>query len=585
MGLKIITGRDGKPRGTWYGYIIVHGKTRTTNLNVPIAGTIPMNATGNISLTLPGDAAFERSRAAAQKAFDKWKAETKADPAQLQVKAYKARTGETLDGIPLSKLAERWGGLKRECATTAGWQAMVKTWFDRFATFAGAYARNHGTRCETINDVTPAIAGAWFDDIKAQYSWETVTKMMNLMRGAFRRFSTNGKTNPFADIIMRGGGTGSNKKISRKPLTGAQLEKLFAIADGADVYPLIVAAACTGMRIGDVCNLKWADVDLKAGLIECVTAKAGVRVTIPIFDRLREVLEDCAPVPGDGTTPSPFVFPSAAAKYNPRPKLDERFRPVMDSKGNPVMVSGKDAIIKSVQPFMARAVFGDAPAAEPALLADDEPRVLADVIGGAGFTDAKRARLLDVYARNKAGERSIDIAAALNITRSQVSMDLRDIEKLTGENLRPMAAKSANRRTRMDLIEQTREQRTDANGKRTCKRAASVYGWHSLRHTFVVLALDAGVPVESVRKIVGHGEATTTIDNYFNPTKEHEAERVRAQMAGTALGKGTGRKGKRNPVALAAPGAITTPAPSIDDLIGNMSEEQRKALARRLLGL
>lgn len=590
MGLKIMRNADGTIRETWHGRVSVKGVKRTYNLNVPIEGTVPTDADGNILLTAKGDAAFERSRKAAQKVFEKWRKECHKDPAELQRAAYHARTGEDLNGVPLANIYGRWCKVKRERKPTEGWQNMMRKWFERFATFAGNYARHNGARCETINDVTPEIAAAWFEDIKKTYSWETVTKMMALMRGAFRRYSTNGRENPFAGIILRGGGSGGNKKISRKPLEAKHLERLFEIAHEDDfIYPLIVCAASTGMRLGDVCNLKWADVDLRNGLIECVTAKAGVRVWIPILGRLLDVLKERNAVPADGSEPSPFVFPEAARRYNPYPKRGADGKPMKDKHGKIIMTDGRDAITRAVQPYLARAVFGDKRPVGVVIIGDDgkaiEPPALEDAINAAGFAETKRARMVEVCRRHKAGEKSKDIAAALGVARSQVSMDLRDAEKLTGETLRPLAVKQARMKTRLDLIEMTRQQRTDTKGKRTCKRAASVYGWHSLRHTFVVLAIDAGVPVEKVRQIVGHGEAETTINNYYNPTKEHEAERVRQQMRGTVLDGRRKRVGATADVTADTAAVVVTAKPSVDDFIAGMSEDQRKELARKLLGL
>ena len=75
MGLKILRNTDGTFRATWYGRISVKGKKRETNLNVPIDGNIPVDESGKIRLTAKGDAALERSRKAAQKAFDAWRKE------------------------------------------------------------------------------------------------------------------------------------------------------------------------------------------------------------------------------------------------------------------------------------------------------------------------------------------------------------------------------------------------------------------------------------------------------------------------------------------------------------------------------
>ena len=512
MSLKIQINTDGTFRSTWWGRLSVKGRKRETNLGIPIEGTVPVDSSGKVRLSATGDEAFERSRKAAQKAFEAWRREVQKDPAELQAKAYKARTGEDLGGLPLSKLYANWKNLMRDKSPTETWCGVVKTWLASFVKFCEGEAKRRNTKCETVNDVTPEIAAAWYEHIKAEFAWKTVKSKKNLVCGIFARLQATGlaRINPFATIQSRGGGSGDNRKVARKALDLAELEKVLDCArgDGA-LYPLVVAAACTGMRLGDVCNLKWADVDLKQGLITCVTAKAGVRVTIPILGRLQDVLSGLSP---DG---SPYVFPDAQAQY----------------------ARNKDKLIRDVKPLFARAVIveGEAPARKKA---DGPKRRLEEVVGGAGFTEFKRKRLLEVYARFKAGMRSSEIAAELDVARSQVSMDLRDIEKLTGEALRPMAARKAQAGTRLDLIEKTRQER------KVGKRAACIYGWHSFRHTFVVLALKAGVPVEDVRRIVGHGEAETTLSNYYNPEAKHAAESLRKGMAGTVLDVGT-RKGRK----------------------------------------
>lgn len=552
MSLKIQKNADGTFRRTWWGRISVKGKKRETNLGIPIEGTIPVDSSGNVRLSAQGDEAFERSRKAALRAFEAWRKESQKDPAELQRKAHKARTGEDLEGLPLSKLYDYWRNnvIRAKCPSET-WCGVIKNWLARFAAFCQAEARGHGKLCETANDITLEIASAWFESVKAAYAWETVSKMKHLVSGTFASLHANGlaQKNPFANIQLRGGGTGENKKISRKALDVDELEKVIACAKNDALYPLVVAAACTGMRLGDVCNLKWADIDLRQGLITCVTAKAGVRVTIPILGRLGEVLEQLSPIAADGKPPSPYVFPFAQATYQNNP----------------------DSIIRGVKPIFARAVFGDKEPVAEVTENGETQHELAEVIDGAGFTETKKSRLLDVYNRFKAGERPIDIASSLNVARSQVSMDLRDIEKLTGQQLRPMASKSAARKTRLDLIEKTRQERGIG------KRAASVYGWHSFRHTFVILALQAGVPVEDVRRIVGHGEAETTLNSYYNPEAKHAAENLRKRMQGSVLdGKGKGQKRLTGNV----------PAkPTVEELIAGLSEEQRKELARKLLGL
>jgi len=66
---------------------------------------------------------------------------------------------------------------------------------------------------------------------------------------------------------------------------------------------------------------------------------------------------------------------------------------------------------------------------------------------------------------------------------------------------------------------------------------------------------------------------------YFNPERKHAAERVRRQMRGSVLDEDT-------PAEIGAPQAAVVPAaPSVDDVIAALTEDQRKELARKLLGL
>lgn len=542
MGLRLQQDNNGTIRPNWWGRICVKGKRHDTDLKVPIEGTIPRDADGRISLTLKGDAAFEKSRKAAHKALERWRKESQHDPAELQRKAYKARTGDSLEGVPLAKLADLWIKQKRTYTPTDNWKSAIKTWFDRFSTFAARYANEHNVKCETINDITPDLVSAWFDDLKSEFAWETVSKQMSLLRGAFRRYSTNGRPNPFEDIVMRNRETG-NARVNHKPLTATELDQLFSVAQkDALLYPLIVTAACTGMRIGDVCQLKWEDIDLREGLIDVVTAKAGIRATIPILKRLREVLIERDNTPGDGQTPSPFVFPAAAAQYQTNP----------------------DKLYQDVKPLFAQAINVNKPTPARLVALDGQPqpiRSLADALKGTHLTATRKARLFEVYDKFKSGMKSKELAETLHMPKSQISMDLATLEKLTGEELRPRATARKNRLTRLALADKTRMDRGIG------KRSASLYGWHSLRATFVVLAVEAGVPLPDVQKIVGHTTADMTMQ-YFNPTKLHAAERIRRQLSGTVL------NAKPTQTALTAPANIPASVWAI------LTDEQKAQLTK-----
>jgi len=536
MGLIIQDNGKGVMRPTWWGRITFQGKTHETNLCVPITGKPPVDERGKIALRLFGDDEFERSRKAAKKALDKWRKECQEDPAILQRKAFKVRTGANLGGTPLSGLAAAWRGISRTYTPTEHKLKFYDVTFSRFEQFARAYCdewnaahpNKRQARCETINDITVELARAWFNSIRAVDAWETVKNRMSLLSGAYTRFSTNGIPNLFKGIIKRNRENAS-RRVKREPLTQDQIKRVFDVsADDDFFHPLIVAAACTGMRIGDCCNLKWCDVDLRGGLIDVTTAKAGVRVTIPIFAPLRKVLDERATIPGDGESPPVFVFPEAARRYNYK-----------TDKG---VYSLQGVIFKGIKSYLGMAIDDGTTDATPALLDGNEstppdPDKVVAAINAAPFTVEKTERLIAEYKLFADGKSYSAIAAELGTSKGVVSADLHDVERVTGRRIRPGATQNRftkGGKTIDELAQSTRCERKNENGERFGTRQACLYGWHSFRTAFVTIAIDAGVPLAKVEQIVGHSSTRMTMD-YVRGTRAHEAERVRKQMRGTVL--------------------------------------------------
>ena len=88
-------------------------------------------------------------------------------------------------------------------------------------------------------------------------------------------------------------------------------EELKLIYDNLDDFtrPLFMMAVWTGLREGDICTLKWSDVDLERGLITRKTRKTGVIVQIPMSDQLYTLLT------ATERTESEYVFPKHAEMY------------------------------------------------------------------------------------------------------------------------------------------------------------------------------------------------------------------------------------------------------------------------------
>lgn len=111
------------------------------------------------------------------------------------------------------------------------------------------------------------------------------------------------QSNPFSSIRKA-----KSDRETREAFTPEELKKIY---DNLDSFtrPLFMFAVWTGLREGDICTIKWSEIDLDRRLITRKTRKTGVKVQIPISDQLYRLLI---------TTPhtdSEYVFPKHADLY------------------------------------------------------------------------------------------------------------------------------------------------------------------------------------------------------------------------------------------------------------------------------
>ena len=95
---------------------------------------------------------------------------------------------------------------------------------------------------------------------------------------------------------------------TREAFTTEELKLIYDNLDGF-TRPLFMMAVWTGLREGDICTLKWSEVDLIHRLITRKTRKTGTTVQIPIADQLYTMLTATA------RTESEYVFPKHAEMY------------------------------------------------------------------------------------------------------------------------------------------------------------------------------------------------------------------------------------------------------------------------------
>lgn len=113
--------------------------------------------------------------------------------------------------------------------------------------------------------------------------------------------------NPFSSILKL-----DMKKETREAFTPEELKLIYDNLDGF-TRPLFMMAVWTGLREGDICTLKWSDVDLTHRVITRETRKTGAIVQIPISDQLYSLFESTR------RTDSEYVFPKHAEMYLTNP--------------------------------------------------------------------------------------------------------------------------------------------------------------------------------------------------------------------------------------------------------------------------
>ncbi len=113
--------------------------------------------------------------------------------------------------------------------------------------------------------------------------------------------------NPFASILKL-----DMKNETREAFSPDELKTIFDNLDGF-TRPLFMLAVWTGLREGDICTLKWSDVDLERRLISRKTRKTGAKVQIPISDQLYDMLI------ATPRTESEYVFTKHAEMYLANP--------------------------------------------------------------------------------------------------------------------------------------------------------------------------------------------------------------------------------------------------------------------------
>ncbi len=268
-------------------------------LSVRIAGVRPAGP------GLPGDKEFEASREAAQIEHDALLKRLE-DPAAVLAHADRAveiATNKRVDLITIHDIKRLWDEAgPRDAGTSKNYETYIRHFI--------AWMRRAHPGVVDIRFIDTNIAQSWVEQLRRQGIINaTLSKYISGVSACLKcgAAKANLKSNPF-HLIKRG--TPKNSVAHRKPFRVEEVSRILDACDSDPVVgPAIVTAICSGMRRRDCVLLERADVDLEAGFVRVRPHKTGgEKVQIPIFPRLRKILDACP-------TRGKYMFPEPAKIY------------------------------------------------------------------------------------------------------------------------------------------------------------------------------------------------------------------------------------------------------------------------------
>ena len=222
----------------------------------------------------------------------------------------------------------------------------------------------------------------------------TLTLMGTILEGAVER-----------ELILRNPAQGRARRVKEPRPTRSYLDsadQIHALLEAAaridstarekhvQRRAILMTLSFAGLRIGELCSLRWRDVDLSSGWLTVSVSKtdAGIR-KVKIRDALRGELQRIRPADAD---PDNFVFDLAARGLNPLPErvtphsLRRTFASILCAIGEPATIAMAE--LGHISPNLTLRVYAQA-------MRRDEPEVqsLRELINGSSTDPAQLANI------------------------------------------------------------------------------------------------------------------------------------------------------------------------------------------------
>jgi integrase len=509
--------KNGKLLPFFYGRYYTLNKAKVINTGVRWQGTPPH------SMRDAGDEAFEQSRQKAGTVLRRRRDEAKEQTARA-ARPPVHWTSPPLDtarrDAPLDRLLAVTGQplYRRACSRT--WEKWKRGVLSDF--LAWAAVRGVATVRQIDRAVTEAyIAHLHAPDAKGRSrTAKTIRTMKTVLALALTQLLPEGGENPFKLIHIdpRDG----DRVFSRVPLDAKEIERLLAAAqDDPVAHDLIVTGLSTGLRRGDVCRLRWENVNLRQGVLSLLTSKTQASLYLPILPKLKEVLERRIRVRQTGEV---FVFPEAEKLLRENPGgITWRIKKIFTLAFAP---PGNTGHLRKLSREKLRASLGDAVRA----------------VQAADMPPARRRRMIALLHAYAEGRASSQMREELGVSRGTLTNLLREAERLSGLRFLPGTLKGVRGITAaMKEVTQTRRD--------IGVRAASKYDFHALRTSFVTLAINGGISIDKLRALTGHKTVDIVLKHYFKPKGTDVADDLEKALPNilTKAGARAREPGERTP--------------------------------------
>jgi len=221
-------------------------------------------------------------------------------------KLLEAATGEVMMAYTLETWSVEWLRRKSRDSSKAT-MARYKGHADAFLDWLGPERRK-----KPLESITGQDVRLWQESLTdAGRAGKTVLSYIKDIGAIFRAAIREGliSFNPCGNVM---GDINTDDSQERKPFTLPEVAKLIESAPTPEWSGLILAAAFTGLRLGDAARLSWESVDLQAKRITLVPSKTKRKkreVRIPIQPDLLAFFES---VPIHSDQPDAPVFPKLA---------------------------------------------------------------------------------------------------------------------------------------------------------------------------------------------------------------------------------------------------------------------------------